>query len=280
MINNSQQREYWNGPAGEKWAILADNQDKMLGHLGETAMEAVDLTDGNNVLDIGCGSGGTTFEISRRVGSTGKVMGIDISEPMLAIAKARSAANNITNVEFSEADVTTFDFSTHIFERAFSRFGVMFFEDPIASFSNFASSIAAGGKIAFCCWRDLKYNEWFEFPLNVGLKYCPPPEKSDPNAPGPLAFKEKDRIQTILSATGFTRIAIENYNSKLVVGPTPKDAAKQLSEFGPLYRLLANATDTITTSVRNELSSELEEFLTPDGVKLGASIWIVSAYKK
>ena len=145
------QSEYWNGSAGKKWASLADNQDTLLGKLGEAAMDAGSLSNAQSVLDIGCGSGGSTFEISRRIGSGGAVWGVDISKPMLDIAIARLTNHDIGNVKFSEADVTTFDFTNHSFDRAFSRFGVMFFEDPVASFVNIANSLKPNGKLAFCC---------------------------------------------------------------------------------------------------------------------------------
>ena len=144
------------------------------------------------------GSGGSTFEISRRIGADGTVWGVDISKPMLDIATARLTSHGIGNVKFSEADVTTFDFTDHFFDVAFSRFGVMFFEDPVASFSSIANSLKSKGVLAFCCWRSLNKNEWFELPLNVGLKYC---DRSDPMdaaassyAPGPMAFNNQDRI--------------------------------------------------------------------------------------
>ena len=273
------QSEYWNGSAGKKWASLADNQDTLLGKLGEAAMDAASLSNAQTVLDIGCGSGGSTFEISRRIGSGGAVWGVDISKPMLDIAITRLTNHDIGNVKFSEADVTTLDFTNHSFDRAFSRFGVMFFEDPVASFVNIANSLKPNGKLAFCCWRSLSKNEWFELPLNVGLKYCAPPNQVDPHAPGPMAFKDQDRINSILNASGFTKVSIHDHESKLVVGPTPKIAASNLTDVGPLSRLMQNSDNHIKMLVQTELEKQLMEHVTSRGVELNSNIWIVTANK-
>lgn len=273
------QSEYWNGSAGKKWASLADNQDTLLGKLGEAAMDAGSLSNAQSVLDIGCGSGGSTFEISRRIGSGGAVWGVDISKPMLDIAITRLTNHDIGNVKFSEADVTTLDFTNHSFDRAFSRFGVMFFEDPVASFVNIANSLKPNGKLAFCCWRSLSKNEWFELPLNVGLKYCAPPNQVDPHAPGPMAFKDQDRINSILNASGFTKVSIHDHESKLVVGPTPEIAASNLTDVGPLSRLMQNSDNHIKMLVQTKLEKQLMEHVTSRGVELNSNIWIVTANK-
>ena len=280
------QSEYWNGSAGKKWASLADNQDTLLGKLGEAAMDAGSLSNAQSVLDIGCGSGGSTFEISRRIGSGGAVWGVDISKPMLDIAITRLTNHDIGNVKFSEADVTTFAFTDHFFDVAFSRFGVMFFEDPVASFVNIANSLKPNGKLSFCCWRSLSKNEWFELPLNVGLKYCDQPNQDDTMdaaglsySPGPMAFKDQDRINSILLASGFTEVSIHDHESKLVVGPTPKIAASNLTDVGPLSRLMQNYDNHIKMLVQTELEKQLMEHVTSRGVELNSNIWIVTANK-
>ena len=250
-------------------------------------MDAASLSNAQSVLDIGCGSGGSTFEISRRIGSGGAVWGVDISKPMLDIAITRLTNHDIGNVKFSEADVTTLDFTNHSFDRAFSRFGVMFFEDPVASFVNIANSLKPNGKLAFCCWRSLSKNEWFELPLNVGLKYCDQPNQDDTMgaaglsySPGPMAFKDQDRIDKILSESGFSTISIKEHKSKLTVGLTPKIAASNLTNVGPLSRLMQNYNDNIKALIQTDLEKQLIQNITPEGVKLRSNVWIVTAIKK
>ena len=278
------QSEYWNGNAGKKWASLANNQDTMLGKLGEAAMDAAGISTGQSVLDIGCGSGGSTFEISRRIGADGTVWGVDISEPMLDIATARLTSHDIENVKFSKADVTTFDFTGHYFDIAFSRFGVMFFEDPVASFSSISASLRSKGGLAFCCWRSLSKNEWFELPLNAGLKYS---DRSDPMdaagssyVPGPMAFKDQNVIDKILNESGFSNISIKDYKSTLVVGQTPTIAANNLINVGPLSRLIQNSDNHIKALVQTELEQQLMHHVTPNGVELKSNVWIITASKR
>ncbi len=280
------QSEYWNGNAGKQWASLANNQDTLLGKLGEATMDAAGVSIGQSVLDIGCGSGGSTFEISRRIGSDGTVWGVDISKPMLDIAIARLTSHGIGNVRLSEADVTTFDFANHSFDIAFSRFGVMFFEDPVASFSSIANSLKSNGRLAFCCWRSLSKNEWFELPLNVGLKYCDQAYQVDPMdvaghsyTPGPMAFKDRDIIDKILSDSGFSAISIKDLKSTLVVGLTPTIAANNLISIGPLSRLLLNYDDQTKALVQTELEQQLMQHVTSEGVTLKSNIWIITARK-
>ncbi len=280
------QSEYWNGNAGKQWASLANNQDTLLGKLGEATMDAAGVSIGQSVLDIGCGSGGSTFEISRRIGSDGTVWGVDISKPMLDIAIGRLTSHDIGNVKLSEADVTTFDFANHSFDIAFSRFGVMFFEDPVASFSSIANSLKSNGRLAFCCWRSLSKNEWFELPLNVGLKYCDQDNQVDPMdaaghsyTPGPMAFKDKDIIDKILSDSGFSAISIKDLKSTLVVGLTPTIAANNLISIGPLSRLLLNYDDQTKALVQTELEQQLMQHVTSEGVTLKSNIWIITARK-
>ncbi len=212
--------------------------------------------------------------------------GVDISKPMLDIAIARLTSHDIENVKLSEADVTTFNFENHSFDTAFSRFGVMFFEDPVASFSSIANSLKSNGRLAFCCWRSLSKNEWFELPLNVGLKYCNQDNKVDPMdvaghsyTPGPMAFKDRDLIDTILTDSGFSAISIKDHKSTLVVGSTPTIAANNLISIGPLSRLILNYDDQIKALVQTELEQQLMQHVTSEGVKLKSNIWIVTARK-
>ena len=280
------QSEYWNGKAGKKWASLANNQDTLLGKLGEATMDAAGVSNGQSVLDIGCGSGGSTFELSRRIGSDGTVWGVDISKPMLDIGITRLKSHDFRNIMFSEADVTTFDFTNHSFDIAFSRFGVMFFEDPVASFSSIANSLKSKGRLAFCCWRSLSKNEWFELPLNVGLKYCDQPNQVDPMdaaglsyTPGPMAFKDQDRIDKFLCESGFSTISIKDHKSTLVVGSTPAIAANNLTSVGPLSRLMQNTDDHIKASIQTELRQQLMHHFTSKGVTLKSNVWIITASK-
>lgn len=274
---NASQIEYWNGPAGDKWARLADAQDRMLGGLGSAAMEACDIQPGHSVLDVGCGSGTTTIEIARRVGKTGRVLGMDISTPMLEVGRTRLDALDIDNVTFENNDVTTYPFEAGTFDRAFSRFGVMFFADPINAFSNIRSGLRAGGRLAFVCWQAADKNPWHEIPRQVVLQHVPPPPPADPEAPGAMAFANPERVRHILSGAGFAEIKIEPFETLIPFAPDVSGTAQRMVQIGPASRLLNSASDELIMRVKSELIDALARFQTDNGVMIDSAAWIVSA---
>lgn len=274
---NAPQIEYWNGPAGDKWARLADGQDIMLDALGTAAMDACDIQAGHAVLDTGCGSGSTTIEIARRVGAGGRVLGIDISAPMLDVGRARLEALGIDGVTFDNRDVATYPFEVGTFDRVFSRFGVMFFIDPIAAFSNIRAGMKSGGRLTFVCWQALNGNPWFEVPLKIALQYLPAPAPAGAEEPGPMAFADPDRVRRILTGAGFGDIELESLETTLPLGVDVPAAVEKLLQFGPAARLLEDAPEDIKARVAGDLGDALVEFQTGDGVRMGCATWIVSA---
>ncbi len=274
---SASQIEYWNGPAGDKWANLADSQDIMLEFLGSAAMNACDIHPGHTVMDIGCGSGTTTIEIARRVGAEGRVLGIDISTPMLDVARARLDALGIDGVTFDNQDVATYQFQKEAFDRTFSRFGVMFFVDPIVAFRNIRGGLKSGGRLAFVCWQTIDKNPWMEIPLKVALQHVPAPPPADPNAPGPLAFANPDRVRNILSEAGFGDMDLEPLETLIPLEPDVLGTVQKLVQLGPAFRLLSGASEDVKAQVVNDLSDAISEFQTDSGVMMDSATWIVSA---
>tara|TARA_R110002110_G_scaffold260260_3_gene476016 strand:+ start:38757 stop:39617 length:861 start_codon:yes stop_codon:yes gene_type:complete len=274
---NAAQIEYWNGPAGDKWARLADIQDRMLEALGAAAMNACDVRPGHTVLDIGCGSGTTTFEIARRVGSGGRVLGIDLSIPMLDVGRARLNALGVDGVAFENKDIASYRFEENTFDRAFSRFGVMFFFDPVAAFANIRSGLKSGGRLAFVCWQAAEKNPWLQIPFKVALQYIPAPPPADPEAPGPLAFANPDRVRAILSEAGFGEITIEPLKTSVPMDADVSGSVKKLVELGPVSRLLIDVPNEVVAQIENDIGAEISEFQTDNGVMMETGTWIVSA---
>jgi len=274
---NAPQIEYWNGPAGDKWARLADSQDIMLGALGMAALDACDIQLGQTVLDTGCGSGTTTIEIARRVDAEGRVLGIDISTPMLDVGRARLEALGIDGVTFDNNDVATYSFEEGTFDRVYSRFGVMFFIDPIAAFTNIRKGMKSGGRLTFVCWQALDKNPWMEIPFKIALQYLPAPPASRPEEPGPMAFADPDRVRRILSGAGFGDINLESLETTLPLGSDVPASVEKLVQLGPTGRLLGNAPEDIKAQVSDTLSDVIAKFQTDTGVMIGSATWIVSA---
>ncbi|MDF2901645.1 MAG: SAM-dependent methyltransferase, partial [Phenylobacterium sp.] len=190
---NADQIAYWNNAAGETWAALQDRLDRQIEPLGLRAIEAGAPQPGERVLDIGCGCGQTSFELARRVGPSGRVLGVDISAPMLEVARQR-AAGAAANVSFIEADAQTHAFQNGGFDLAISRFGVMFFDDPTAAFRNIGAALRPGGRLSFVCWRPMLENAWMATPLFAAMPLLPPLPPPDPAAPGPFAFADPERV--------------------------------------------------------------------------------------
>ena len=272
---NLAQVEYWNAAAGETWARLQDQLDRQLASLGLEAMRALDATPGECLIDVGCGCGQTTLELARRVGSDGAVLGVDISQPMLEVARRRAAETPDLAARFREADVQTVDLGAANFDGAFSRFGVMFFSDPPAAFANLRRSLKPGGRLAFVCWRAFSENPWMGAPLAAALPFLPEPEPVDPLAPGPFAFADAGRVRTILTEAGFTAIDIRPHDTQIGGGDV-EEALQLAFRVGPLGAALRedpSRAGLIADAVRGVL----EAHLTPQGVLMPAAVWIVTA---
>ncbi len=274
-IANTAQFEYWNDQTGHTWAELRTLLDRQLAPLGARAMAALDARPGERVLDVGCGCGDTSLALARAVAPGGCVTGLDLSAPMLDLARTRAAC--LANVSFLQADAQVAQFAFP-FDAVFSRFGVMFFVDPAAAFANIAAAMRPGGRMAFVCWRTMAENVWMTVPLQAALRHVPAPEPEDPEAPGPFAFSQAERVQRILQAAGFGSIIITAYD--VPIGGFDLPAAVALSlRVGPLGRLLRTAPeqrDEVMESVR----VAMENYVTADGVMMPSASWIVTARKE
>lgn len=246
---------------------------------GQEAMTATAPTIGERVIDIGCGIGDTSFEIARRVGPSGHVRGVDISEMLLAEAGARAASTTAKNVTFTCGDAQTHNFEPAALDIAFSRFGGMFFDDPIAAYRNIRSALKPGGRIAFICWQPAKDNEWISLSLDAVLKHLPSPPPSGPEDPGPLSFGDAERVMRILSGAGFSKIAIEPFKRPFTVGGNLDEAVAFLTQMGPASGVItrAEADDATRSRIAADLRDALAPYETGQGVALGSATWIVSA---
>ncbi|HLG01741.1 MAG TPA: methyltransferase domain-containing protein, partial [Acidimicrobiia bacterium] len=187
---NDEQAEYWDGPGGEHWVAEAYRYSRMTGPLGEVLVEAADPQPGERVLDVGCGMGATTLAAAERVLPGGSALGVDLSGPMLAVARERANRGGLTHVAFEQADAQVRPFDPGSFDLAISRFGVMFFDDPNAAFANLGRALRSGGRLEFVCWQGLFDNEWLAVPVAAALQHVPVPEMGEPGAPGPFSLAD------------------------------------------------------------------------------------------
>lgn len=268
---NAAQVAYWNTSAGPTWVAMQDALDRQLHELGLAAMAALGPREGERVIDIGCGGGATTLELARRVGPTGRVLGADISAPMLGVARRR--AEGLDWVSFVQADAQIHPFEPA--DAAFSRFGVMFFADPTAAFANIRKALAPAGRLAFVCWRALPENHWMTIPMAAVAPLLPPTPPPPPDAPGPFAFADRDRLRRILSGAGFADVAIEPHDQTIGGGDLETTVRITLN-VGPVGAALRD-NPALQPQMAEAVRAALAPHAGPDGVKLPSATWIVTA---
>lgn len=275
MSVNQAQIDFWNGPTGQKWAKYQTDMDRNLADIGAAVMALADAKAHERVLDIGCGNGATSLMLAEAVGPTGDVLGVDISQPMLAIARSRITGPNI---RFIEADASAYAFAPDR-DLIFSRFGVMFFAEPAAAFANIRKAAANGGRLAFVCWRKMQENEWTMLPWQVAKPFLPEQKPADPNAPGPFAFADRERTHTILTEAGFRDISIEAFNGHMRLGTSAEDAARQLTSLmGPTSRALKDVDEATRAKVREAIGKEIAIFQgSAPEIAPGTACWLVRA---
>ena len=260
---NAAMREYWNGPGGQRWIKGNVRIENSMAALTQELLAFAAPRAGERVVDIGCGLGGPTLALHERTGAP--VLGVDISAPMLDYARSRVHGESVT---FEVADATTYAFGR--FDLAFSRFGVMFFADPVASFANIRR---CGGRLAFACWRPFEQNAWAFVPFTAASPLLPAGNPWDPSAPGPFAFGDPARIRDILSRAGWAGISVEPLDSTMRLGETLDEAVDEAMTIGPLARASAELDDATKGKIRALVRKGLE----PIGNAPPAAVWLVKA---
>ncbi len=255
------------------WAEVRELLELQLAPLGRCALTALVPRSGESVLDIGCGGGETALELARSVGPDGTVVGIDLSDTALVFA--RRAAMGCERVRFVHADAQVFSFEPASFDAAFSRFGVMFFADPIAAFVNIRRSLKPNGRLAFVCWRALEENPLDFLPLTAASTHLPPQPTHNLDAPGPFAFADSGRLHGILEAAGFEEIEIKAHDEQ--VGCGGLDAMLAVcSRVGALGKILRENPE-LRAAALPAVRAALAAHDGPDGVRLDAATWVVTA---
>lgn len=278
-MSNQEQAEYWDGPGGEHWIAEADRYTRMTAPVIEHLMGAARLQPGERVLDIGCGMGPTTFAAAERVGPEGSVVGVDLSGPMLAAARKQAEAAGLDHVRFEQADAQEYRFEPGASDVAISRFGVMFFEDPAAAFSNLASALRPGGRLAFSCWRDLFSNQWLAVPVTAALQHVPVPELGGPGSPGPFSLADADRVREILISAGFEGVTLDAVDLPLRVGSDAADFVEfgQHSDMGDV--LMEGVDEPTRAKAWAAVAEAVKPYEREEGLLLDGSLWLVQAAK-
>jgi len=267
------QAAFWNGPGGKMWLASYDRIQRSIAGFGEAALAAAAAKPREKVLDVGCGTGTTTAELAHAVGPQGHVLGVDISEPLVGAARAQKLAN----ATFEIGDATTHPFESEAFDLVFSRFGVMFFADPVMAFKNLRRAMKASGRLVFLCWRTPLENPWGLVPMRAATPHLPPFERPGPRRSGQYAFGDRARVERILKEAGFGAPSFRTLDQQIPMGKDVPEVLDNLDKFGPLARLFAESTPQQVANAKAAIADALKPHVGPDGVRLAGACWLVSA---
>jgi SAM-dependent methyltransferase len=270
------QFEVWNDTVGGAWSANADHYDAMLEPFGDAAIRALAVGPHERVLDVGCGTGATTVRLA---GAAASVVGVDLSAPMLAIARQRAAAASATNVEFVQSDLEAAP-PDATFDIAFSRFGVMFFGDPVRAFTHVRAVLVDGGRLGFVCFQAPLANPFIVVPVMAAAAHLPVGAPPGPGEPSPFSFADPDRVTSVLAAAGFSSISIEPGPASVTLGPADEidQVARRVLEQNPTVAAgLAMVTPDVQAAAVAATASALSEHIADGNITLAAGTWVVTA---
>ena len=269
----AEQAAFWNGPGGTGWLASYERIQRSIGDVGEIALAAAAPRHGEHAIDIGCGTGGTTAALAHGVGLSGHVLGVDISETLVGAARA----HRLDNATFVVGDAATHPFREASYDLVFSRFGVMFFAEPVAAFRNFHRALKPSGRLVFIAWRGASENPWGTAPVRAAQPFLPPLPRPGPEDPGQFSFGDRARVERILRESGFHHLRIEPVDRQIWMGASVDDVVANAGRFGPLARAFADASPGAIGQAREAIRAALAPHEGSDGVRLPGACWLVEA---
>src|SRR5215831_12471847 len=265
---NAAQIAYWNGLGGERWVSHQRMQDALLAEVAERLMERAAARVGETVLDIGCGAGTTSIALAGQVAPDGRVLGVDVSAPLLERARQHAPAG--VPVEFALGDATVFPFAPGGADLLFSRFGVMFFADPARSFANMRRGLRGGARVVFACWQEPRHNPWLMLPLQAAYRHVPRLPEAGPEDPGLFSFASEPRVRGILERAGLSAIALEpvDLSFDLAEGHGLDRAVELSIGIGPASRALDDQPAELRVAAAESVRAALEPYQRGERVPL------------
>jgi ubiquinone/menaquinone biosynthesis C-methylase UbiE len=279
--SNDQFIAFWNDVMVPKFERFRDVMLDGLSYHSEVPLERLALPAGTRALDVGCGWGDTAIAIARKVGPTGKVLGLDCCDAFLAKGRRDAAAEGLANVRFVAADVQTYPYERE-FDFCFSRFGMMFFANPVAAMRSVRSALVPGGKLMFITWRVLDDNPWLAIPKAVVLRFLPPPgDNAQTCGPGPFSMANPDVVRAQLAAAGFTDVSFERVDGQAMVGRDVDQALDLQMTIGPAGEIMREAgalAEKRQSEIEATLRHELARYARDDGrIWMQSSSWTITA---
>lgn len=276
---NRDQVEFWNSASGRKWVDHQGWMDETLGGVLDCLLESAALRSGEVVLDVGCGTGATTLAAAVAVGPEGRAEGVDISTAMVDRARARAAEAGIGNVAFRLCDAQTHAFAEASYDVVVSRFGMMFFDSPVAAFANIARALAPGGRMTFLAWAGIGGNPWFALPRQAAIDRLGVPAPTDPSAPGPLAFQDRGRVAALMAEAGLAWVSAEEITVELAPPGSVEEVARLATLVGPAARILRErgGSEDDARAIEAAVARAIQPFAGPGGLRIPATLNSFSA---
>ena len=271
---NVEQAEDWNGASGREFIEQHARHERMLYRLTARLLAAVQIRDGENVLDVGCGCGDTTILAARASGS-GRALGADFSRILVAEARQLTAAAGVANARFEVADVQVYPFGAGVFDVVLSSFGVMFFDDPAAAFGNLGKALRPGGRLAFLCWRTREENPIFSTGFAGAAAVLGLREQPGPSAAFSLAGT--GRVGALLSDAGFGGIECAKADEPMLVGRDVDDVLEYERASPGATEILAGLSPAQAAGLARQVRDCLVAYASPDGVIMPGAAWLVTA---
>jgi SAM-dependent methyltransferase len=275
---NAAQRSYWNTVAGPRWVASPGFRERRNQESLALLIARLGLTGGERVLEIGCGTGALTLPLAEAVGEHGRIVAVDISEPMLGAARQKVAERGLSNVTLLSGDAQVFGFEPAAVDLATSRMGVMFFANPVAAFRNIKGALKPSGRLVFACWAPLAENRHWLISYDVAHRHLGPPAPLPAHEQGPLAFGDPDYIRRVLTAAGFSDISVERAHPTIICG-APEEEARQALSMGPTARLIEakNPDEATRRTIAREIEAAFAAEAAAGPIRLPATIFLVAA---
>lgn len=277
-LEMSDGHRYWNGDGGDTWARTMDVSERNFESMTNVLMRSAQPQPGEQVLDVGCGGGVTSKALAELVTPAGEVTGLDISDTILDIAKQRHGA--VENLTFQQADVGAQPLASAHYDLIYSRFGVMFFDDPAVAFKNLHQALKSDGRLVFMCWRAIKDNPWLYATTAAAVAELPeehrPSAPADPFAPGPFSLADLDHTHALLRKAGFNDVRMNKLDDVMRLGDE-QSALGYLTELGPVGSALKKVPPEQAVAARQAMLEVLRSYATDAGLNVPSATWIVTA---
>jgi SAM-dependent methyltransferase len=277
--SNVDQAAYWVSRTGQNWVDQQEVLDHLFSNITGAFLKVAMPQPGERVLDLGCGTGETTLEIGNRIMPDGSVLGLDISSVLLDRARQRAEVTAAANVEFHETDAQTHNFEPGSFDLLTSRFGCMFFSDPVAAFANMRLGLRSGGRVCLATWAPLTNNPWFTVGRDAAIAKLGQPPPADPRAPGPFAFADRDYVLGILKDAGFAETNADEITVDLVAPDAIEEASRLAVIAGAASRIIAafNGTPEDVAAISETVTGAFASYQSADGIRVPAAINLFTA---